>query len=56
MSSSNLGKYDAILIGAGHNCLVTASYLAMAGLKVMVLDKRPIEKRPTAVLTQTASS
>jgi phytoene dehydrogenase-like protein len=31
--------YDAIIIGAGHNGLVTAAYLSKAGLKVLVLEK-----------------
>ncbi|MEZ6140656.1 MAG: NAD(P)/FAD-dependent oxidoreductase [Zavarzinella sp.] len=33
-------KYDAIIIGGGHNGLVTAAYLAKAGKKVLVLEKR----------------
>ncbi len=32
--------YDALLIGAGHNALVCAAYLARAGKKVLVLERR----------------
>jgi phytoene dehydrogenase-like protein len=35
-----LGNYDAIIIGAGHNGLVAAGYLAKAGRKVLVLERR----------------
>lgn len=32
--------YDAVIIGAGHNGLVCAAYLAKAGLKTIVLERR----------------
>ena len=35
-------KYDAIIVGGGHNGLVTACYLAKAKWKVLVLERRYI--------------
>jgi phytoene dehydrogenase-like protein len=35
-------NYDAIIIGAGHNGLVAAAYIAKAGKNVLVLERRPI--------------
>lgn len=35
-------RFDAIIIGAGHNGLVCASYLAKHGIKPLVLERRPI--------------
>ena len=32
-------KYDAIVIGAGHNGLTNGAYLAKAGLNVLMVEK-----------------
>ena len=34
--------FDAIVIGAGHNGLIAAAYLARAGKKVCILERREI--------------
>src|SRR5574341_949087 len=35
-----MASYDAIIIGAGHNGLTAAAYLAKSGKKVLVLERR----------------
>src|SRR3989441_10717156 len=35
-------RFDAIIIGGAHNGLVTAAYLARAGLQTLVLERRPV--------------
>jgi phytoene dehydrogenase-like protein len=35
-----VANYDAIIVGAGHNGLVAAAYLARAGKKVLILERR----------------
>ena len=40
-------KYDVVILGAGHNGLVAATYLARAGLSVLLLafKREPILKK-----------
>jgi len=35
-------RYDAVIIGGGHNGLISAAYLARAGMKTLVLEKRHV--------------
>lgn len=37
-----MAQYDIIIIGGGHNGLVAACYLAKAGLKTLVLERREV--------------
>ena len=41
-SHSKEATYDVAIIGGGHNGLVCAAYLAMGGLKVIVLERRGV--------------
>src|SRR5450432_2417421 len=40
--AANTTQSDALIIGAGHNGLVCAAYLAAGGLKVTVLEQRDV--------------
>ena len=39
-SGSPAADFDAIVIGAGHNGLVTAAYLARAGVSTLLVEAR----------------
>ncbi len=38
--SNGGGAWDAVVVGGGHNALVTAAYLAKGGLRTLVLERR----------------
>jgi phytoene dehydrogenase-like protein len=40
-TTQSSARHDAIVVGGGHNGLVAAAYLAKAGLRTILLEKRP---------------
>jgi phytoene dehydrogenase-like protein len=42
MSEGGAGRYDAIVVGGGHNGLTAVAYLARAGLRACLLERRHV--------------
>jgi len=53
-SGSKQRKYDVVIVGGGHNGLVSATYLARAGLSVLVLER--LEQTGGAAISAQAFS
>jgi phytoene dehydrogenase-like protein len=41
-ANSSNGRFDAVIIGGGHNGLVTAAYLARGGVRTLVLERSDV--------------
>jgi phytoene dehydrogenase-like protein len=41
-AANDAGRWDAIVVGGGHNALVAAAYLGKAGMRTLVLERREV--------------